>query len=330
MKSICYIIPYFGVLPKNFSLWLLGCKMNPTVNWIVLTDDHTSYDYPPNVLAISVEYEIIKERIRKNYNFDVLIDRPWRLALFKPAYGEIFKEELAGYDFWGYCDVDLMWGDIRKFYTDTVLDSYERIGFLGHSCLYCNTEEINSRYRIIVPGEINYIDVFSGESGYSFDENGMDAIYKYLGISYFQDIVLIDLEKYEAGFFCNHFPISEKKKNRYQIFTWENGHIFRHYLWNNKIIREEYLYIHFFCRPMKYSVSTVSQSTIYYIYPDVMTDEPLPINMKTLKRYGTRSKIAFVINSMWVNRRKINGRRIKNNICNLINYIKKSNGYCRS
>ena len=50
MNSICYVVPYFGTLPKtSFRLWLKSCKANPTVNWIIFTDDKTEYDYPDNV-----------------------------------------------------------------------------------------------------------------------------------------------------------------------------------------------------------------------------------------------------------------------------------------
>ena len=123
-----------------------------------------------------------------------------------------------------------MWGNIRTFYSENNLNKYERLGFLGHSTLYKNTPEVNARYKRIVPGEINYKDVFSGRSNYSFDENGMDAIYRYLNIPYFDEVVFADLEKYEPGFVLGHFPASEKDKNKYQIFTWEDGRLYRNYL----------------------------------------------------------------------------------------------------
>ncbi len=230
MKTIAYIIPYFGKLPKNFPLWLLGCQCNPTIDWIILTDDHTAYDYPSNVMVVYTSYQDVVNRIKAHFDFDVLIDRPWRLSLFKPVYGEIFESELRGYDFWGYCDIDLMWGNIRKFYTDDVLEKYDRIGFLGHSTLYRNNKENNARYKVIVPGEINHIDVFTGKSGYSFDENGMDAIFNYLHLPYYKDIVIADLEKYESGFVLGHFPKSDRYKNARQMFTWHNGTLVRNYL----------------------------------------------------------------------------------------------------
>src|SRR5699024_4861326 len=113
-----------------------------------------------------------KNRIQAMFDFDVLIDRPWRLSLFKPAYGEVFQKELQSYDYWGYCDADLMWGDIRAFITDDILDRYERIGTKGHASIYKNTPEVNKRYKNIISNTANYKDVFSGKASYSFDENG--------------------------------------------------------------------------------------------------------------------------------------------------------------
>ena len=46
MKTIGYLVPYFGTLPKNMQLWLKSCAANPTIDWILLTDDKTEYDFP--------------------------------------------------------------------------------------------------------------------------------------------------------------------------------------------------------------------------------------------------------------------------------------------
>ena len=325
MKTICYIIPYFGKLPKNFALYLLGCAQNPTIDWKILTDDRTPYEFPTNVHVKYCNYEEVKQRIKAWFDFETVIDRPWRLSLFKPAYGEIFAEELSGYDFWGHCDIDLMWGNIRTFYSENNLNKYERLGFLGHSTLYKNTPEVNARYKRIVPGEINYKDVFSGRSSYSFDENGMDAIYRYLNIPYFDEVVFADLEKYEPGFVLGHFPASEKDKNKYQIFTWENGRLYRNYLQKDGIHRDEFLYIHFFCRPMKYSADRLSPDTTYYMYPDVMTDKQIGVSVKSLKKYGCRNNIAFLAESLWTNRHKITWQRIRSNFRTFLNYKRHSN-----
>ena len=160
MKSIAYVLPYFGKFPKGFELFLLSCKNNSTIDWLIFTDDRTEYDYPSNVKVTYYTFEEIKDKVQKNFNFKIVLDKPYKFCDYKPAYGEIFSEELKGYDFWGMCDLDLAWGDIRKFITDDLLNKYERIGFLGHSTIYKNTTEVNSRYRTIFDGN-NYPDVLN-------------------------------------------------------------------------------------------------------------------------------------------------------------------------
>ena len=43
MKSICYIVPYFGKLPSNFQIWLQTCSKNETIDLMIFTDDKTEY-----------------------------------------------------------------------------------------------------------------------------------------------------------------------------------------------------------------------------------------------------------------------------------------------
>ncbi|HJH77888.1 MAG TPA: hypothetical protein OIM43_12960 [Prevotellaceae bacterium] len=320
MKSICYLVPYFGRLPKNFGLWLISCKANPTINWIIYTDDHTKYDYPQNIKVIYTTYDKIKNKIQSFYDFDISFERPWRLALMKSAYGEIFQDDIKDYDFWGYCDVDLMWGNIRKFYTEELLNRYNRIGFQGHSTLMRNTDENNKIYRTIVPNKINYIDVFSGKSNMSFDENGMDTIFRYLSKEYYHQINFANLLKYNTGFYLYAMPKEDAINNKYQIFTWKNGTLLRHYLdENDKIVNQEFCYIHFWCRPMKFAVKELNVNTTYYIYPDVMTDKNIGISIKSLKKYGNRTRIGFLLNMIWVNRHKITISRILFNLKAMIN-----------
>ena len=39
MKSIVFICPYFGTLPKqHMELWLQSCSKNTDINWLIFTD----------------------------------------------------------------------------------------------------------------------------------------------------------------------------------------------------------------------------------------------------------------------------------------------------
>ena len=314
MISICYVVPYFGKLPNNFQLWLNTCEANKTINWIIFTNDKTKFNYPKNVKCYYFEFEEIQSLIQSHYNFQIKIDSYWCLSLFKPAYGEIFAEYLKGYDFWGHCDIDLLWGDIRKFITDDILNKYERIGFQGHSTLYKNTKKVNLRYKTLVPNKINYIDTFSGKTKYSFDENGMTDIYEYLKIPYYAETIFAHLSIREYSFWVCFLPQEEDYKNHRQIFTWSNGKLLRKYVYQNHIFDEEYMYIHFFTRPMKYIASGNEANKEYVIYPDVVKIKDKPITVKYINRYGKCNKIAFYIKTLYYNRKKIRLSKITKRI----------------
>lgn len=323
MKSICFVVPYMGKLPNNFQLWLLGCKKNPTINWIVITDDHTQYDYPCNVVVEYITYENLKNIIQSLYDFQIDLSRPWRLALLKPAYGEIFKRLLIGYDFWGYCDVDMMFGNLRNFLTEDLLRKYERLGCIGYMQLYKNDKEVNTRYRTLIPHKKNYVDVFSGKSDSSFDEKGMDAIYDYLNIPYYRSWdKSAHLAKYNSGFFST---LDAKIDQKFLIYTWEKGVLYKHLINDDGYVKEELMYVHFWCRPMKYKVHNFSEDTKIWFYPDVATDTiKIQTSMEmTIKRYGHRSKFGFLINMLWVNRHKINAKRIVANLKFLLLFNKR-------
>lgn len=318
MKSICYVVPYFGTLPKNFALWLMSCKYNPTVNWIIYTDDKTEYDYPDNVKVKYCTYAQILEKFQNNFEEKIEVKTPWYMSLFKPAYGEIFSEDLAEYDFWGYCDIDLMWGNIRNFFTDEILEKYDRIGFFGHSTIYRNTPQVNARYKVIVPGELNYKDAFFKGNRYSFDENGIDAIYNYLDITYFQETNFANLTKYETKFHLDAMPKEDEYKNDRQVFIWDNGKLTRYYLHSGKIHSEEFLYIHFWCRPMSYKVTDFNKGR-YLIYSDVVTDKDFELTPKLIRQKGRSHPVAFYAKSLWKNRHKLTPERIIFNIKGSLN-----------
>lgn len=156
MKTIGFVVPYFtcgnGTVHPMTQLWLDSCKYNSTVDWLFFTDcDLSSFDVPANVQIIKSSFEEIKAKIQSLFSFKISLNKPYKLCDFKPVYGEAFTEELQNYDFWGFCDIDLIWGDIRKFITDEILEKYDRVLTHGHCSLFRNTQEVNKAYRTLDP-----------------------------------------------------------------------------------------------------------------------------------------------------------------------------------
>jgi len=73
----------------------------------------------------------------------------YKICDFKPAFGLIYEDYLRSYDFWGHCDLDIIWGRIRYYITDELLKRYDIITsrknrISGHFCLYRNTQNVKA------------------------------------------------------------------------------------------------------------------------------------------------------------------------------------------
>lgn len=316
MKTIVYIVPYFGKLPSGFEYWLRSCEVNTTINWLLVTDINFDFKLPNNFKLIKMSFEELKNKIQDMYDFKIAIDRPWKLCDFRPAYGEIFEEYISEFDFWGHCDVDLIFGNIRTFITDDLLNKFDKIGFQGHSTIYRNKKDVNVRYRMIFNGIDNYRDVFSINRGFCFDEGGISKIYEKLNIEYYKNVNFAHLKKYDINFFLGHKNVNDDYKNYRQVFVWQNGTLTRYFLNKNKkeIENEEYMYIHFWCRPI--SFKKMINKNYFFIYSDVVETKYKPINTKILNKYGKKKYLLFYIKAFIKNRKKISIKKILWNIKN--------------
>ena len=98
--SIRLVVPHFGARPAYFPLVVRSMAANPDVSWLLLTEQPVP-DAPPNVAVQLCEFEDLAKRIRSLFDFEISLEQPYKLCDFRPAFGEIFADELAGYDFWG-------------------------------------------------------------------------------------------------------------------------------------------------------------------------------------------------------------------------------------
>lgn len=155
MKRIAFIIPYFGKFNNYFNLWLESCRNNPTVDWYILTDNTDDYHFPDNVHKMKTTMVEMKEAFSKAFGFEVALDRPYKLCDLKPSYGYVFPEIIKGYDFWGWCDVDLIFGNIRQFLTDEIFDKYDMISRWAHCTLIRNNEMNNKLFMTRLASSLN-------------------------------------------------------------------------------------------------------------------------------------------------------------------------------
>jgi hypothetical protein len=148
-RKIAFIVPFFGSWPVWFPAYLQSCKYNSSIHWIVLTDCKLPDVSYPNVALIKSSLTDIAALFRKTLGFPATLHFPYKLCDIKPAYGLLFGHLLNGFDFWGHCDLDLIWGNLRKFLLrDEVLAasdivSHRREGVWGPCTIYRNNAAIN-------------------------------------------------------------------------------------------------------------------------------------------------------------------------------------------
>lgn len=149
--SLCFVIPYFGKWPFWMPFFLAGCRANPTADWLLFSDCGELPDCPPNVRVIETRYADYCGRVSARLGIDFHPASPYKLCDLKPALGYIHEQELAGYDFWAFGDLDLVFGDLRAYFTaerlagkDLFSTHARRIS--GHCCLVRNTGEMREAF----------------------------------------------------------------------------------------------------------------------------------------------------------------------------------------
>jgi hypothetical protein len=293
MKKILILMPYFGRFPESFPLWLLSVRHNPTIDWLIFTDAETRYDWPANVRIVHETWAWIKEKIQSNFSFKIKLETPWGLHAFKPCYGEVFSDYLDGYDFWGYCDCDVIFGDIRGFITENILKTHDKILWLGHLSLIRNTTMMKKGYKLATRnGDVLYRRAFEEAIGPCFDEVGFNDIVENNGFSVFREMIFADFFHRSFLFKFIAVPLQCKDgENEHRIFLWENGRLFCHELNNSKVVVSEYLYIHFCRRPMRMGIDSENPQALhrFLMVPGKFLVHDGDIDAKTIAKY-TRNR----------------------------------------
>lgn len=168
--KIAFIVPYYGKFPSYFNLFLKSCQNNPDYDWFIFSDIKGNYDFPNNVHYVELSFEELKNKIQDKMGFSISLNSPYKLCDFKPVYGYVFYEYIENYDYWGYCDVDLLFGDLHRFIPHEEIKKYDKIGHLGHMTLYRNDTEINRLFACKIDGTCRYKEVFQTDNICIFDE----------------------------------------------------------------------------------------------------------------------------------------------------------------
>lgn len=257
MKTIALINFYFAKeKPDYMDYYISSCAYNPDIDFYIFTNLKLDYEYS-NIHIVNMEFadfaQIIKEHIEcelinKGIKDEVIIKQPYKIADYRPTFGLCFQKWVKDYDFWGYCDLDVIFGNIRKYITDEIMDSYDKLYEHGHFSIIRNTEECNKMF--LRDYENSFYSVLHMDKNSFFEEvyekkwlphGGINSIFDKEGALYKNRKALCDI----SFKFGNLIDLKNPSGSNQNVYVFKEGQLYRLSYINGNIEKKEIFYVHF-------------------------------------------------------------------------------------
>lgn len=300
-RKICLVIPYFGKFPNYFKLWLISAQKNDGFDFLIFTDNE-SYQDSKNIKFIKMSFNKFRQLLQNKVEFPICLSDPYKICDYRPMFGTALHKYLKKYEFWGFCDVDLIFGNLSKFITPKLLNNYDKIYQLGHLTLLRNNTRCNNLWKIKhhLHNAYRYDEAFKTPYPCHFDEtDGLTKISEMVGIKIYKSVDFADIDWTRYNFHL----LGIQGANTYVkgLFIWNNGSLMYKYLENNQIKTLELAYAHFQKRNMEFNIPNIKDVDLFTAIPNKFL---LDSNVKKLLQqqclnqkyqyYQTRRKKEFI------------------------------------
>lgn len=301
--KISLIIPYFGEFPSYFDFFLKSCEANGGIDFLIFTDQRAPMPYSRNVTFQPLSFDEFKKMARTKLTLSTHALgalTPYKLCDYKPAYGVLFEDYLSETDFWGFCDVDLIFGRIFNLLSIEQVRQSERILSQGHFTLYKNCERMNYMFDTPMKGGISFRKAIEIREPCFFDEIFMPAICKernviQYGENFFADI----LPQYDDFVIA---PLCAVKNKINQTFFWQDGNLFREHAGG----KDELMYIHLQKRTLPYKNINFNLRDRIHITPQGFfteseyTSECEDASHSQAKNYQKKRWMSLTLRKIWI------------------------------
>lgn len=177
LNRLLLICPWFGKWPAWINFFIESCKHNPDVEWLIPTDQQSPENTSSNVKFNHLSFADFRERISTCVGVDLRRISPYKLCDLRPFYGLIFASEIEDYQSFGYCDLDVIWGDLLGTYTRELLDRYDAISshsdrMAGHLAVFRNS----AKMRALGTQIKGWRQLISDERHFGLDEGALTKL----------------------------------------------------------------------------------------------------------------------------------------------------------
>ena len=238
MRRICFVLCYIGPLPRYVPTFLATCARNEDVDFLIASDQPAPPGLGANIRWTYTTLAGLRDRLSDVVGFPVSLPSGYKLCDYKPVLGQAFSEELEGYEFWGFCDPDLVWGHIRSFATDSRLSDYDILTFRGRDfisgpcTLVRNAPPLNGLYA----ESPTYQQVFQTPQIVSFTERAGRALRDFTKVEdlvasgqpvSFTDVVRRAMGQGRVQWLDVDEIVERDPANHRLLFEWRRGRLFQ-------------------------------------------------------------------------------------------------------
>ena len=279
---------WLGKIPDYFWFHYETTK-NLNIDFLIFTDSGLVVD-SPNYKVIPITKDEIEEKVSLMLNHEYKIINPQKISDLKSCLGELFEDYLIGYDFFGFYDIDTLFGDFQKWVTPYT-EEYDVISFAdkdyhnrvsGPFTIIKNTYENKRLYRKSLD---KFLEILNYDYVTAFDEHEMSQILtENCNVKLIYDS--INCETDNGG------------KNTYDAY-WSGGKVY---------IKNEEKSLYHFYRKNKTKLNKVGNlitasydkaivDDFYWVVSFTKNYETLFINLlESIKKYSNRKCIIYSIN----------------------------------
>jgi hypothetical protein len=103
---------WLGEIPDYFWFHYETTK-NLNIDFLIFTDSELVVD-SPNYKVIPITKDEVERKVSSMLDYEYKFKNLRKTNDLKSCLGELFEEYLTGYDFFGFYDIDTLFGDFQK------------------------------------------------------------------------------------------------------------------------------------------------------------------------------------------------------------------------
>lgn len=258
-KRCILVLPYFGKFKNYFKMFLMSCGSNDKIDWLIISDQKCPVNYK-NIRWLNMEFLEFRLLVQKKFNFKISLETPYKLCDYKPAYGYILEDYIKGYDYWGHCDCDLIFGNLNKMLVPLLNQNYDKMFAAGHLTIYKNTYENNRRFMNKSEKGVSLYNVaFSNKNIFGFDEDyyreNVHVLFQNNQCKIFDEDLSFNISTKFYNIFREYYNfkkhIWETELLGTNLLIWDGRNVFNFSRHKGELRKKSYLYAHLQMRNMK-------------------------------------------------------------------------------